>query len=158
MKNPKINSKIFRIIQLVIGISLILGILGVTSPNSQTANGAFKLPTMSKVSVFLDIVIFIVIAIIFILSLPHGAAVPHAERLLRVHIPIALVAIAIRLMYSALSVFVHDNTFSLFNGSIGANVSMAIAEEFFVIVITLILGFKLGRIDVDVQGEIMGLK
>jgi hypothetical protein len=41
MQNPRINSKFLRIIQLVIGISLILGILGVTSPKSQAANGTF---------------------------------------------------------------------------------------------------------------------
>ena len=82
---------------------------------------------------------------------------PRSERPLRIHIPIALLAIAIRLLYAALCIFVHDNTFSLFNGSIVANVLMAIAEEFFVVIITLALGFKLGRISVDVQGEIVDL-
>jgi len=155
MENPKINSKFFRIIQLVIGISLILGILGVTSPKSQAADGSFIPPTISKVGIILNIVVFIVITIIFILSLPHGAAVPGPERPLRIHIPIALVAIAIRLLYSALCIFVHDSTFSLFNGSIVANVLMAIVEEFFVVIITLVLGFKLGRINVEVQDGIV---
>jgi hypothetical protein len=68
-----------------------------------------------------------------------------------------LLAIAIRLLYAALCIFVHDSTFSLFNGSIVANVLMAIAEEFFVVIITLALGFKLDRISVDVQGEIVDL-
>lgn len=158
MQNPKINSKLFRIIQLVIGVSLILGILGVTSPQSQAADGAFVPPTTSKVGIFLNIAVFIVIAIIFILSFPHSAAVPSPERPLRVYIPIALVAIAIRLLYSTLCIFVHNSTFSLFNGNIGANVLMAIVEEFFVVIITLVLGFKLGRISVDVQGDIVNLK
>lgn len=156
IQNPKLNSKIFRIIQLVIGVSLILGIVGVTSPKSQAADGAFIPPTISKVGIVLNIVVFIVITIIFLLSLPHGTAVPRPERLLRVHIPIALVAIAIRLLYSTLCIFVHDSTFSLFDGSIVANVLMAIVEEFFVVIITLALGFKL-RANIEMQGEVVNL-
>jgi len=158
MKDPKINSKVFRIMQLVIGISLILGILGVTSPKSQAADGTFIPPTVSKVGIVLNIIVFIVITIIFVVSLPHGSAVPGPERPLRVYIPIALVAIAIRLLYSTLCIFVHDSTFSLFDGSIAANVLMAIVEEFFVAIITLALGFKLGRTVVEMQGEIVNLK
>jgi hypothetical protein len=157
MQDPKINSKLFRILQVVIGISLILGILGVTSPKSQAADGTFIPPTISKVGIVLNIAVFIAITIIFVLSLPHGPAVPGPERPVRVHIPIALVAIAIRLLYSALCIFIHNSTFSLFNGSIVANVLMAIVEEFFVVIITLVLGFKLGRINVEVQGEIVNL-
>jgi hypothetical protein len=158
MKDPRINSKVFRIIQLVIGVSLILGILGVTSPNSQSADGKFKPPTISKVSIVLSVLVFIVISIIFVLSIPHGSAIPSGERILRVHIPLALAAIAVRLLYSVLCVFVHDTTFSLFHGSVVANVLMAIVEEFFVIVITLALGFKLSRIAVDVQqGDVVYL-
>jgi hypothetical protein len=157
MESPKINSKLFRILQLIIGISLILGILGVTSPQSQAADGTFIPPTISKVGIVLSIVVLIAITTIFILSLPHGTAVPSQERPLRVHIPIALVAIAIRLLYSALCIFVHDSTFSLFNGSIAADVLMAIVEEFFVVIITLVLGLKLGRVNVEVEGEIVNL-
>jgi len=157
MQSPKINSKLFRILQLIIGISLILGILGVTSPQSQAADGTFIPPTISKVGIVLSIVVLIAITTIFILSLPHGTAVPSPERPLRVHIPIALVAIAIRLLYSALCIFVHDSTFSLFNGSIAADVLMAIVEEFFVVIITLVLGLKLGRVNVEVEGEIVSL-
>jgi hypothetical protein len=157
MQSPKINSKLFRILQLIIGISLILGILGVTSPQSQTAGGTFIPPTISKVGIVLSIVVLIAITTIFILSLPHGTAVPGPERPLRVHIPIALVAIAIRLLYSALCIFVHDRTFSLFNGSIAADVLMAIVEEFFVVIITLVLGLKLSRVNVEVEGEIVNL-
>jgi hypothetical protein len=157
MQNPKINSKFFRIIQLVIGVSLILGVLGLTSPKSQAADGSFVPPTISKIGIILNIVAFIVITIIFVLSLPHGPAIPGPERPLRVHIPVALVAIAIRLLYSTLCIFVHNSTFSLFDGSIVANVVMAIVEEFFVVIITLALGFKLGRISVEAQGEILNL-
>ena len=151
MQNPKINSKFFRIIQLVIGVSLILGILGVTAPNTQAANGTFTPPTISKVGIILNILTFIVLATIFVLSLPHSPAVPHSERHLRIYIPIALAAIFIRLLYATLCIFMHNKTFSLFNGNIAANVLMAILEEFFVVIITIVLGFKLGRGGVDVE-------
>jgi len=151
MQSPKINSKFFRVIQLVIGVSLVLGILGVTAPSSQAANGTFTPPTISKVGIILNILVFIVLATIFILSLPHSSAVPHSERPLRLHIPVALVAIFIRLLYATLCIFVHNSTFSLFNGSIAANVLMAIVEEFFVVIITIVLGFKLERAESNVE-------
>ena len=50
----------------------------------------------------------------------------------------------------------HDSTFSLFDGSIVANVLMAIVEEFFVVIITLALGFKL-RANIEMQGEVVNL-
>lgn len=157
MENPRINSKVFRLLQLVIGVSLVLGILGVTDPKASTANGAFVPPSLSKAAIILNIAVYIVVTIIFVLSLAHGSAIPRPERPLRIHIPIALLAIAIRLLYSALCIFVHNSTFSLFNGSIAANVLMAIVEEFFVVIITLALGFKLRRISVDLDGKIVNL-
>ena len=55
------------------------------------------------------------------------------------------------MLYATLCIFVHNSTFSLFNGSVAANVLMAILEEFFVVIITIVLGFKLGRVGVDVE-------
>ncbi|KAF8850154.1 hypothetical protein BDZ45DRAFT_545427, partial [Acephala macrosclerotiorum] len=151
LPSPKFNSKLFRILQVLIGIGLILGIIGVTNGGSQAANGAFIPSTFSKVGIFLYIIVFAALTTIFIMSIPNVSAVPRPERPLRVHIPIALLAIAIRLLYSVLCIFVHNSTFSLFGGSIVADVLMAIAEEFFVVIITLVLGFKLNRIIASVQ-------
>jgi len=89
----------------------------------------------------------VAITLVFVLSLPDASAVPRPEWPLKIYIPIALLAIAVRLLYSALCVFAHDSTFSLFNGSIAADILMAIVEEFFVVIITLALGFKLPRIN-----------
>jgi len=155
VQSPKFNPKLFRILQVLTGIGLILGIIGVTSGGSQTADGTFTPSTISKVGIILYIVDFAAITIIFTLSLANVSAVPRPERPLRVHIPVALVAITIRLLYAALCVFVHDSTFSLFGGSIVADVLMAIVQEFFVVVATLVLGFKLRRISPSMEGEIM---
>ncbi|KAN0110649.1 hypothetical protein V8E51_007036 [Hyaloscypha variabilis] len=157
MQNPRINSKFLRIIQLVIGISLILGILGVTSPKSQAANGTFTPPAISKIGILLNILVFIVLTIIFVLSLPHGSALPTSERSLRIYIPVALAAIFVRLLYATLCIFVHNTTFSLFNGSVTANVLMAIVEEFFVVIITIALGFKLERVSEEVERVVVEL-
>ena len=142
---------------MLIGIGLILGIIGVTSGGSQTADGTFKPSTTSKAGVILYIGNLAAITIIFIRSLGSVSALPGQERPLIVHIPVALLLIAVRLLYSTLCIFVHNSTFSLFGGSVVADVLMAIVEEFFVVVITLVLGFKLGRIDPPMQGEIINL-
>jgi hypothetical protein len=107
------------------------------------------------VGVLVYIVDFAAITIIFISSLPSVSAVPRPERPLILHIPTALLAIAVRLLYAALCIFLHNSTFSLFSGSIVADVLMAVVEEFFVVAITLVLGFKLDRISPSVQGEII---
>jgi len=153
MQSPEFNPKLFRVLQLLIGAGLILGITGVTG--SQTTNGTFTPSTIAKAGILIYIVDLAAITIIFILSLPNVSAVPRPERLLRVHIPVALLAIAIRLLYSALCMFVNDSTFSLFGGSLVADVLMSVVEEFFVVVITLVLGFKLRRISSSMQDEIM---
>ena len=155
VQSPKFNAKLFRILQLLISVGLILGIIGVTSGGSQVANGTFTPSTASKAGIVLYIADLAAITIIFILSLPNVSAVPHQERPLRVHIPIVLLAIAIRLLYAALCVFVHNSTFSLFGGSIVADVLMAVVEEFFVVIVTIVLGFKLRRISPSMEGEIM---
>lgn len=128
-----------------------------TSGNSHSTNGIFIPSTISKAGIVVYIVDLAAITIIFILSLPNFSAVPSPERPLRLHIPIALLAIAIRLLYAALCIFVHNNTFSLFSGSIVADVVMGVVEEFFVVAITLALGFNLDRISPSVQEEIINL-
>lgn len=156
-QSPTFNTKLFRILQLLIGIGLILGIIGVTSAGSQTADGTFTPSTISKAGVVLYIGNFAAITIISILLLRNVSALPDPERPLLVYIPVALLAIAVRLLYSALCIFVHNSTFSLFGGNIVADVLMAIVEEFFVVVITLVLGFKLGRTNPPMEGEIINL-
>jgi len=154
VQSPSFNPRLFRILQVLTGVGLILGILGV-SIGSHSTNGIFVPSTISKVGVLVYIVDFAAMTIIFISSLPNVSAVPRPERPLILHIPIALLAIAVRLLYAALCIFLHNSTFSLFSGSIVADILMAVVEEFFVVVITLVLGFKLDRISPSVHGEIV---
>jgi hypothetical protein len=154
VQSSKLDFKLFLILQLLISTGLMLGIVGVTSGKSWAADGTFTPSAASKAGIILYIVGLVAITIIFILSLPNASAVPIPERPLRVHIPIALLAIAVRLLYSTLCVFVHDSTFSLVGGSIVADVLMAIVEEFFVVIITLILGLKLDRISSPARDNI----
>jgi hypothetical protein len=150
----KLNPRLFRVLQALIGVGLVLGILGV-SVGSHSTNGIFVPSTTSRVGILVYIVDLVAITIVFILSLSNVSALPRPERPLLLHIPFALLAIAVRLLYAALCIFLHNSTFSLFSGSIVADILMAVVEEFFVVVITLVLGFKLDRISPSVQGEII---
>ena len=156
------TQRLFHILQALTGVGLVLGILGV-SIGSHSTNGIFVPSTISRVGIVVYIVDLVAITIVFILSLSNVyilslsnvSALPRPERPLILHIPIALLAIAVRLLYAALCIFLHNSTFSLFSGSIVADILMAVVEEFFVVVITLVLGFKLDRISPSVQGEII---
>ena len=152
--NTKISPKLFRIIQGLIILGVILGIIGITGGGSQSSNGSFKPSTSSKAGVLLYIAIFAVISLAFTRMLSKVSALPRQERPLLIHMPLALLAIAIRLIYSTLCIFVNNSTFSLFSGSITADVVMAVAEEVFVVIITIVLGFVLPRVDPIVQGEV----
>jgi len=152
--STKINPKLFRIIQGLIILGVILGIVGITGGGSQSSNGSFAPSTSSKAGILLYIAIFAIITIIFAKMLSKVSALPRQERPLLIHMPLALLAIAIRLVYGTLCIFVNNSTFSLFNGSITADVVMAVAEEVFVVIITIVLGFILPRVDPMVQGGI----
>ncbi|PVH92893.1 hypothetical protein DM02DRAFT_542675 [Periconia macrospinosa] len=157
VQSPKLKTKHFRILQVLIGIGLVLGTIGVISGGSQAADGSFTPSTTSKAGLILYLLDFAAITVMFGLSLPNVSAVPRPERPIIFHIPIALLAIAVRLLYSTLCIFVHDNTFSLFDGSLAAEVLMAIVAEFFVVIITLALGFKLRQDSPSTQGEMTDL-
>lgn len=60
-------------------------------------------------------------------------------------ITLALPILFIRIIYSILSAFLHNKTFSMLRGSLGAYIGMAVIEEFVVIAIYLTLGFMLEK-------------
>lgn len=155
-KGPKFNPKLFRVLQLLIGVGLILGIIGITGGGSQSSDETFKPSTSSKAGIIVFIFDFAAITLIFTLSLSNVSALPQRERLIIFHIPLALLAIAVRILYSTLCIFVNNRTFSLFNGSVVADVLMAIVEEVFVVIMTIVVGFKLRRIDPTIEGENFG--
>ncbi|KAL5423057.1 hypothetical protein PMIN04_004223 [Paraphaeosphaeria minitans] len=124
---PVFTVRHFRIVQLVLTLGIVLSIVGGTSI-TPSANGSYTSPTSSKVGVVLYIVGFVAILFILLVSVPRRAVVPARERHVPIVISLALPLIAVRLLYSILSVFVHDHLFSITTGSVAVNIGMSVIE------------------------------
>jgi hypothetical protein len=136
-------------------VGLILGIVGGTSGN-HSPNGTVQVQTTSKVGIILYLVGFAAMVIILFVSAPQTGAVPPKERRVPVAVAFAMPFILVRLLYSVLSVFVHNHIFNVFNGSVPAWVVMSVLEEFVVVVTYLILGLLVEKLDKSEHGALQG--
>ncbi|KAF2119624.1 hypothetical protein BDV96DRAFT_540673 [Lophiotrema nucula] len=151
--HPTLSTKHFRLIQILITVGLILSIAGGSS-NSTNSDGQLKVSTTSRVGIVLYIVAFVALVLVFFLSVLHSSIIPHNERRVPLAVLFALPFILVRLVYSACSVFLHNHLFNIINGSVVVLVVMAVLEEFIVVVVYLILGFFVDKLDKSNQGPI----
>lgn len=151
--SSRFTTRHFRLLQLVLLVGTILAIAGGTNI-SVDSNGTYQIPTTSKVGVCLYIVGFAGIALMFLLSLPQISVLPVKERRTPIAIGIALPFIAVRLLYSVLSVFIHDHLFSVANGSTAIRLGMAVIEEIVVVGIYVLLGLFVDKLDASSKGPI----
>ena len=142
----------FRITQLVISLGLVLSIVGGT--NSVSPTGTFTVQTTSKVGVLLYIIAFAILALMAILIIPKFANTQLGEKRLALAVIIALPFILVRIIYSLLAVFLHNQDFSLINGSVTILVVMAVLEEFLVVIIYLVVGWTANALPATQRGPL----
>ena len=97
--------------------------------------------TTTKVGVLLYVVAFGAICFVTFLTLANISHIDAGERRLGFGVAIALPFLLIRLIYSVLSVFLHDHHFNIFNGSVAVYAVMAVLMEFAVVLDYLFVGF-----------------
>lgn len=150
---PKFIMRHFRVLQTLLFVSLLLAIVGSMSI-SVDANGTHHTPITSQAGVVLCVAGFAGSALVFLLSAPQAYIVPTKERPIPVAVALALPFILVRLIYSVLSVFVHDHLFSVATRSLAVRFGMALIEEFVVVAIYVILGLFVDKLDVTTKGPI----
>lgn len=150
---PRFTTRHFRVLQLVLFLGMILAITGGTHL-SVGANGSYTVPTTSKVGYILYIIGYLGIALLFLLSVHQTSAIPSKERRVPLAIALALPFILVRLIYSALSVFLHNDLFSIVSGSSAVRFGMAIIEEFIVVALYVLLGLLVDKLDASTKGPI----
>lgn len=150
---PRFTTRHFRIIQLVLLVGMVLAIVGGTNV-SIDADGIYEIPSTSKIGVILYVVGFVGITFVFALSVRQGSIVPSKEHRVPIAITLALPFIFARLIYSVLSVFLHNHLFSVATGSIPVRIGMAVIEEFVVVAVYAILGLFVDRLDASGKGPI----
>jgi uncharacterized membrane protein (DUF485 family) len=141
----------FRGTQLIITIGLILGIVGGT--NSVSPSGTFTVQTTSKAGLLISAVAWAILTLRTISIIPQFSS-HTSEKRLAIAVIIALPFIAVRISYSLLAVFLHNHDFNLINGSVTIQVVMAVLEEFLVVIIYLIVGWKAEALPADKRGPL----
>lgn len=141
---------LFRIIQLMLWLGLILGIVGGTTiqytPHG-SGQGVAPSPT-SQASVTLYIVAFLATAAF--LGVSYGSIakleVPFENRRVVIGVAAAQPFLLVRILYSAISVFSRNPLFSIVGGDFGIYLGMAFIDEIVVVVTFLTLGFLLREV------------
>jgi len=125
---------------------MILSISGGTTAKIN-ADGTIEITAQTKVAIVIYIVALVLCIAILLLCLTQLGLVPPPERQAAYAAAFVLPLMAVRVAYASLAVFVHDETFRMLGGSVGAYAGMALVEEFLVVVLYIILGFRLGKLD-----------
>ncbi|KAK3173483.1 hypothetical protein OEA41_006812 [Lepraria neglecta] len=143
----------FRLIQLLITIGLILSIAG--GSNGTSSDGTFKVQTTSKVGIILYIVAYVALALTALLTSFKLSHAESGEKRLLLAVILALPFILVRLVYSTLAALTHFHDFNLLTGSVAIFAIMAVAMEFAVILIYLVIGWRTNVIPASQRGPIM---
>ncbi|KAJ9211496.1 hypothetical protein DTO166G4_6917 [Paecilomyces variotii] len=140
--NRPLNPLIFRGLLFLTLAALIVGIVGQTTGGSSAATLAHpKIET--KIGIILFVVIWVAICFILLALRGRYNDIEDGEHRLLAAVGMSLPFILVRLIYSVLSVFVHNSDFNMITGNVTIMLVMAVLEEFAVVVICLGIGLTL---------------
>lgn len=115
---------------------------------SYTSDHVVVVSSTSKASVSLYIVAFVATVALLAISYPSIAKASPQERRVAVGVTVALPFLFVRVLYSAISVFSGDPSFSIIGGNFGVYLAMAFMDEVLVVVIFLTLGYLLREVEI----------
>ena len=129
--------------QILITIGLILGIAGgIRADNNWGSTGSYQPDAIQKVSIVIFIISWalVVFMTVHTLGKAHGAS-SQTQKIAVAVFAISLPLLAVRIAYSAVSIFAHPTSFSSINGSVTIMLCMALIEEAIVVLMYEVLGF-----------------
>jgi len=142
----------FRLLQLLITLGLILCIVGGT--NSYSSTGVYQPQTTTKAGVVLYVVAFIMLILLAVVLAAKSSNSPGGDKRIVWAVFLAIPFIAVRLIYSLISVFAHNPHFNLVTGSVVIHVFMSVIEEMLVVIIYLAVGLMVETITRADRGPI----
>lgn len=153
-KHTFMNTSMLRIVQIIITIGLILGIVGgINASDDLVKTGVYRPGTLSKAGTALLVVSYVAIVVATIatsFSTRHAEA---GEKRIFFAVATSLPLMAVRLIYSILSTFSHNKHFNALTGDVTVLICVALVEEFFIVIIFLIVGLTLHKTPEIPQGE-----
>jgi len=132
-----------RACQLLVTIGLILGVVGgIRADNSWGSTGSYQPDSIQKASIgiFIASWTLVVFMTIYTLGKAHGAS-SRTQKIAVGVFAISLPLLAVRIAYSAVSIFAHPTSFSSIDGSVTIMLCMALIEEAIVVLMYEVLGF-----------------
>ena len=153
--NTTFNPRVFRLVQLITAVGLILSIVGDTNINLNEQTHTLTVPIETKVGIIILLAAWILVVLITAKVIQLGSHIAQAERPLAWAVLVCLPFLLIRLIYAILSVFLNDSNFSLIFPSTVVVWTLSIIEECFVVFIYLLLGFKVPKLAAEELGQIL---
>ena len=145
--NTFLDTRILKLVELVIVVGLILGIVGgIDASNSFQSTGVYQLGTLNKAGTGLFIVSYLGIVLATILTSFSISHAEHGEKRLLVGVAISLPFLLIRLIYSCMSTFTKNKNFNLLEGNVTVLLCVALIEEFIVVVVYEVIGLTLRQV------------
>jgi hypothetical protein len=143
-----VNSRILKLIELVIFVGLILGIVGgVDAGSNYSKTGHYTPSSLNKAGTALLVVSFGFIVLALIIA---SFSTPHAEQgehRLFFAVVASLPFLVCRLIYSCFSTFTHNKNFNLITGNTTILLCVALLEELAVVIIYEGVGFTLKKVE-----------
>jgi hypothetical protein len=149
-----VKAILFRALQLLITVALILCIVGGTSSISST--GVYVPQTTTKAGIILYLVAFVALCVVAAVTAIKFSNAPHDDKRLAWAVILALPFILVRIVYSVISVFAHNPHFNLITGSVIIRVFMAVLEEMIVVWIYLVVGWMSDTVPPQTGGATAG--
>lgn len=146
-KSHYINTRIFKFVELIILIALILGIVGgINSSDSFYKTGVYHAGPLSKVGTALFVVSWVAIVVITATISCLISHVRQEEKRLLIAIIISLPLLLIRLIYSIMSTFTDNKNFNYRSENITVLLCVVIIEEIIIVIVYEAIGLTLREI------------
>lgn len=132
-----------KFLQLLVTIGLVLGIAGgIKATENWGSTGSYQPDVIQKVSIVIFIISWTLVVFMthHTLGKAHGAS-SHTQKIAVGVFAISLPLLAVRIAYSAVSIFASPKSFSTIDGSVTIMLCMALIEEAIVVLMYEILGF-----------------
>lgn len=137
------RSRIIQLAQLPAMIALILCIVGGIDEADTSASSIASGKKLFKAGIIIFLIVYILLLILVVITMKDFRNAPHVERRIYFAVAAALPFLAVRLLWSLLSVFSNNKEFAMFGGKPAIQLCMAVLEEFVVVCIYTTVGLTI---------------
>ncbi|MCJ1467284.1 hypothetical protein MMC07_005908 [Pseudocyphellaria aurata] len=141
------RSRVIQTLQFGVTIAFVLFIVGATRETSSSSSKRSSGQAITKAGLVVLVAMYVILVLLAAMSASEFDGIPAGEKRILVAVLLAMPLLAVRVLWSILSVFTHIHTFSGINGSAAARVCMAVLEEFIIVVMYTLVGLTTSRYD-----------